>query len=476
VATVRVRRIIRHEVLSVRRDGRLRLGAVLVLVLLAATLFEGMRESAELRAEREEAQEVMRVQWLEQGEKNPHSAAHLGIYAFRPISFLGFVDPGLNPHVGEAVWLEAHYQNQPVYRPTRGREPLGSFGDLTFSRTVQQFLPLLVILLSFQLFTRERERGILPQLIAGGASNVELMVGKVLGMLIVIALLLAPFAALGTGALLLSESLGAGTFLRLGLWILVHALFLALWVMVSAAVSMWAPSGRVALLVLLSLWFAQGFIIPPAAAEVARVLHPLPSAQAFQERVVRDMAEGVDGHNPQAERTRQLQDSILGEFGVDRVEDLPVNFEGIALQAGEEFGNQVFDLRFGEIWGSIEAQNRVQLRASFLSPFLAVRSLSMGFSGTDWLHVRDFQEAAERYRRGMVETMNLALIHEFESQSYGDNIHGRETWERVPDFEYHPPPLRVVLRTNGEAVGWLGGWALVALLLTAAASMKGARP
>ncbi len=467
----RVGRIAVHEIRSVARDGTLRLASILLLVLLLAALLEGIRESSELGEERAAAQEVMRHQWLEQGEKNPHSAAHLGIYAFRPASTLTFADPGLNPHVGEAIWLEAHYQNQPVYRPTRGREPLGRFGDLTFSRILQHFLPLLIILLAFQVFARERETGILAQLLATGTSRRELVIGKLSGVLGALTLLLLPVVGLAT-VLLLSRGAEMEEMVRLGLLGLAYAAYLAVWVLISTVLSVRASSGRMALVALLSLWIVQGFILPPAAAEVSRALHPLPSAQAFDAQVTRDVAEGVDGHNPLAERTLQLRDSILSEYGVDQVEDLPLNFEGVALQAGEDFSNQVFDLRFSELWGRIEAQNRVQLRAASLSPYLAVRSLSMALSGTDWFHVRDFQVSAEEYRRSLVETMNLALIHEFESQSYGDNLHGRETWERVPEFEYTSPTLAAVLRSQGEAAAWLAAWLLFGLLLSLGVSLR----
>ena len=56
-----------------------------------------------------------------QPKKNPHSAAHYGVYAFKPKSPLALVDTGIDPYMGVAVWLEAHKQNEFKYRPAQDR-------------------------------------------------------------------------------------------------------------------------------------------------------------------------------------------------------------------------------------------------------------------------------------------------------------------------------------------------------------------
>ena len=70
-------------------------------------------------------------QWLGQTKKNPHSAAHYGVYAFKPKSPLAIVDTGIDPYMGVAVWLEAHKQNEFKYRPAQDRTAVGRFGEMT---------------------------------------------------------------------------------------------------------------------------------------------------------------------------------------------------------------------------------------------------------------------------------------------------------------------------------------------------------
>ncbi len=84
-----------------------------VIVAAAAQFLEvqrGDREKAEVA-------HLERSRWLSQGEKDPHSAAHYSIYAFKPSAPLAVLDPGIESYVGQAVWLEAHVQNDLLYRP-----------------------------------------------------------------------------------------------------------------------------------------------------------------------------------------------------------------------------------------------------------------------------------------------------------------------------------------------------------------------
>ena len=51
------------------------------------------------------AQGSTNTQWLKQGDKNPHTAAHFGNYAFKPLGPLAFFDSGITS--GRKPWLIA---------------------------------------------------------------------------------------------------------------------------------------------------------------------------------------------------------------------------------------------------------------------------------------------------------------------------------------------------------------------------------
>lgn len=88
------------------------LGFGMALAVAPLTTLE-LRERTEARAMAAQAEQQ---RWLGQGRTNPHSVAHYDVFAFKPVSALAAVDPGGERYVGSSRWLEAHKQNEFVYR------------------------------------------------------------------------------------------------------------------------------------------------------------------------------------------------------------------------------------------------------------------------------------------------------------------------------------------------------------------------
>jgi ABC-2 type transport system permease protein len=107
-----ISRIARKELIETLRDGRFRILAAVVLAISIASLAAGWKYYRDVQTQHEQARRATREQWLAQPQKNPHSAAHYGIYAFKPKSRLSMIDTGIDPYVGVAAWLEAHKQNE----------------------------------------------------------------------------------------------------------------------------------------------------------------------------------------------------------------------------------------------------------------------------------------------------------------------------------------------------------------------------
>ena len=57
--------------------------------------------------------------------------------------------------------------------------------------------------------------------------------------------------------------------------------------------------------------------------------------------------QGIDGHNPYDKRREALKNKYLSDYQVDSLSQLPINFDGIVMQADEEYGNLVWDKHFG---------------------------------------------------------------------------------------------------------------------------------
>ena len=246
--------IARKEFVEIWRDGRFRRAAAIVLMLLLAALAMGYKHFRDGRQEQAVARAFDEQQWLGQGERNPHSAAHFGKYAFKPLTPLSFIDRGVNSYLGIAVWLEAHYQNPFRYRPAEDSTAVQRFGELTASVVLQLLVPLLIILLAFSTFAGERESGTLRQLLSAGASAKTLASGKALGVTGALALLLVPATVIGVAALALAatgssaDGLGSSAG-RFALMVFSYLLYFGTFACVAIAVSAMARTARMALLV-----------------------------------------------------------------------------------------------------------------------------------------------------------------------------------------------------------------------------------
>ena len=464
-----IRHIVRKEFTDVLRDGRFRWCSILVGALLLVSLGHGWVQARSAHEERAAAQATAREHWETQGEKNPHSAAHYGIYAFKPRLALSFVDEGVDPYTGTSVWLEAHRQNDFLLRPAQDATAAQRIGALTAAQVLQHLVPLLIILLTFGALAGERERGTLRQLLASGIGRRDLAVGKALGVAGALGLLLVPAAVVGAAALVVANPgpaaspLARGAVLA-GVYLAYFTAFLAL----SLAVSAWARSARTALVVLLAVWVVNGLVAPRVAVDLSKWLHPTPSALEFARTVEREMATGAGDISPpdRDASTRRL----LAEYGVARVEDLPINAVGVYLQESEEFGNRIFDRNYGALWDTFERQGVVHETVALAAPLLAVRTLSMGLAGTDVEQHRHFAVAAETYRRDLMRRMNGDMT---ENSLTGDFTYtvGAEVWEAVPPLQYAAPTLGWVLGNRVLSLLVLGTW-LVGAIIAAAVRVR----
>jgi ABC-2 type transport system permease protein len=378
-----VKRIARKEFTEMLRDGRFRWAGAIVLALLLASMVMGARHHREVKRQHDLAQAETRDQWLRQPAKNPHSAAHYGIYAFKPKMLPAMLDRGVDPFTGQAVWLEAHKQNEFKFRPAQDSTAVQRFGELTAATVMQLLIPLLIVLLSFSAFAGEREQGTLRQLLSLGVKKTDLAWGKALGIAGALGALIVPAAIIGVVALALTSETGpaatmAASASRMAVMFVSYLLYFGVFIGVSLAVLARAPSSRLALVALLAFWIVNGLIAPRAVADIAKRVYPTPSAFAFQQAIDREMQGGPDGHDTADKRAEALKQRVLKQYGVDKLEALPVSFAGVSLQEGEEHGNVIFDKHYSALWNQFERQNRLKQTAAIFAPMPARRPYALG--------------------------------------------------------------------------------------------------
>jgi ABC-2 type transport system permease protein len=451
------------------RDGRFRWAAGLLLMLLVAAVAGGVHNQSQIARQHADAQQAERDVWLDKGDMNPHAAAHYGAFVFKPVQPLSAIDPGLDPFVGVFVFLEAHKQQLARHRPIEDATPTRRLGQLTPASAALVLLPLLVVALTFASFAGERDQGTLRPLLAMGVSRRALLAGKAIGAMLPLALVIVPATAIGAIILFVNAPADpdapiAARAIAIGIVYLVHT---AIWVGLGLTVSARSRTQGAALVVLLALWFANAFVMPPFAMAAAKWIDPSPSAIEFAAAI----QDEKDTWPSWDERVEQVMTRFLdGEFESTMA---PANVEVVALLESEADETALYDRRFAELFERYRRQTRSFERVGAIAPTLAARLLSMAFAGTDDAHDREFSAAASNYRAAMLATLNGELASSGRFNTF-DYTRGRDLWEKVPPFDYDAPAARWALARASWSAGALAAW-LVVVVIAASRSVSSMR-
>jgi ABC-2 type transport system permease protein len=463
-----IKTIARKEFTELLRDGRFRWTALIVFALLLVSLGLGWKNYTTVKREKDAAQADSRKTWENQGERNPHSAAHFGVYAYKPKQPLSLVDSGLDNFSGSSIWVEAHYQNPARNRPIEDATALQRFGELTAAGVLQLLLPLLIIFLTFDAFAGERTSGTLRQVLSLGVPRLQFVAGKMFGVLAALMLLLIPAVLIGVAALALASANAdlLASLPRFALMCVGYLLYFVAFIGIALTISAIAATPRVSLVMLLGFWIASCLLIPKLANDIALNSIKTPTGTNFWEAVKKDLKDGIDGHNPADKRTKELEAKILAQYGVTKKEDLPINFSGISLQASEEHANTVYDKHFGELKNLHLAQERLQSLFGIISPFLPARGFSMSMAGTDLRHQQHFTDAVEQYRRDLQKMLNDDLAYNSNAKTAATYRANRTLWEKTPEFQYASPAVNWALGNQILNLILLLFWGIGALILS----------
>lgn len=460
--------IIKKEILVAFRDVRIQVSALVLLTLMITAVILGKQGQKQMQEERESAHSEMYDQWVNQGEKNPHSAAHYGQFAFKPKSSLSFLDMGLDTYTGTSVFLEAHKQHEVLFSRAQDSNSMIRFGELTGALIFQLLIPLLIIFLAFNAISKEREEGTLKLIYGQGLSLKTLFIGKVFGTYIVVLVLFIPIAVLSY-LLLDQQVVGFKSQVSEKFFLLVvgYSIYFLISTLIAVLVSSFSKSSGFALISLIGIWILAGIIIPKASTSVADKIYPSSSQFDFRNTIAEKVENGIDGHNPSDKRLENLKQEILKKYEVQTIEELPVNWSAISLQAGEEYTDQVYDTEFSKIEQTFRKQNQFSEWVGFINPYIAIRNISMGLSGTDYHHHISFAKAAENYRRDFVKKMNKDMeLNQRADMAYDEYSVGSEIWSQIQPFEYELPSTAQVLAIHWKGIAALTFWLTLLIVLS----------
>ena len=431
---------------------------LILAVLLASSALLGLEQRNAIEAAREHHQASSDRQFDAQPDRHPHRMVHYGQFVFRPLSALAFFDRGVDSFTGHTVFLEGHRQNSANFSEARQSSLLLRFGELTPAFVLQTLAPLLVIFLAYGAVAGERERGTLRLMAAQGLAPSRMLAGKLVAHGVVGGLILAP-AALALLAAALVGWAPPGPALLL---LLIYGLYLAIWAVGAVLISALARRSRDALIVLVSVWMVLVVLIPRTLPEVAARLQT-PTRIETDIAIHEDLAKIGDSHNPDDPYFSAFKAKTLAKYGVQQVEDLPVQWSGLVGMEGERLTSQLFDRYAREAFAREQAQSGFVRGFGAVSPVIALRQASMSLAGTDIESHQDFLDQVERYRYAFVQALNRMQVEQIPNQNAGDDPRiAASNWKRVPSFAYVAPD---VLRLAGGRVA--ANLAILALWLAA---------
>lgn len=475
--------LIARDELRLMRRNRVAVVAftLLVLLTLAAALisWSHQRNIAETRnrfqAQASEAFEA-------QPDRHPHRMVHYGNFIFRPLGPLAVFDPGVDAFTGNSMFLEGHRQNSANFGDVRQSSLLIRFGQLTPAFLLQTVAPLLLIFLGYGVVAREREQGTLRQMLMQGVSARALVAGKLLALGVVAALVGLPAMV---AFLLIAGQPGAlaGPMLVM---MLGYGAYLALWSTIIILVSALTRRGRDALLALLALWAILVILLPRIAPDIAAQAHALPTRLETDIAIQQDLHRLGDAHNPDDPFFAAFRQKVLHQYGVTRVEDLPVNYKGLLAIEGEKLTSGLFDTYANRGFAIQKAQSALTNGFGIVSPAIAIRQLSMAAAGTDLEGHRRFLTQAESYRYDIIQRLNRLQA---DAVSYTDETArdaGADTrkrvsadhWHDIPQFRFKPAASIDLMRASLPGLGLLLAWLAIAALalLPVARHLQKVRP
>ena len=395
----------------------LAIGLILTLSSVVVTAITML----ELSHTRHELQTTSDKSFVEQPDRHPHRMVHYGHYAFRTPAPLSTLDPGIDAYTGNSIFLEGHRQNSAMFADSRQGTALTKLGSLTPAFIVQTLAPLLLILIGYSGISRERESQTLSYLLSQGTSGVTLIAGKGLALLSVLGLILTPLTVSALFTVAAGESLLAVVSFVVG-----YALYLTVWVLLILLASSVFSKNSGSFTALAFVWILLCIVMPRVASTSASTAVPSAGKIETDFAVKAQLRKLGDGHNANDPAFMQFKQSLLKKYNVKSIDELPVNFRGLVASESEAKLTNVLNKFAQQRMQAELKQTKVSRYFGWVSPMVAIRSLSMIVVGTSIETHHRFLRETEQLRFDFVQGLNKVHV---EKLSYQDDMNRNASTE-----------------------------------------------
>ena len=173
---------------------------------------------------------------------------------------------------------------------------------------------------------------------------------------------------------------------------------------------------------------------------------------------------------------------MLEQYGVDTIEDLPINWRGVVAGYSEAELTNLLN-RFAEKRMALEAgQSRLFDLFGFASPTIAIASSSRTLAGTDLATHHRFLRESEALRFDFVQALNQAhatdLDYTIDMNRNNDAVAAMaarinaESWRVLDEFRFRPDSASDRLARAGLPLAILLLWLVVCGGITVLAARK----
>ncbi len=419
-----------------------------------------------------ELKKEVRRNWENNPDKHPHRMAHYGYVVFRTKYPLSFFDTGLDTYVGNSIFLEAHKQNTVNFSEASFTDNLLRFGDISASMIFQLLIPLLIFVCGYGIVARERESETLKLLIIQGASWQKILLGKSTGLFLLSLTVILPIMVLNIFLLVFNDTslITPETYLRYGLIVVFYFIYFSTLSLFTVLTSTITRSSKLSLSLLLGYWLCFIIAFPKISQVIGQSIFPSSSKVEFDIAVENETLKHGDSHNPDDSYFKNIKDSLLLVHRVSSVQELPFNYSGFIMKEGEKLNSKIYNRHKSELVQTYLQQYNFVKWMSLINPYIAINSISMALSGTDYQEYDNFQSQAENYRYFLAQTLNDLHIkyvaNDIKSSADKRAALSKKYWQEIKDFNYKFIDTRIILKQEVASVSALFMWFIGLAFLT----------
>ncbi len=448
-------RLLQREWPLLRREGVLlwALGALIMLCFVAALNGRSVVSGAQLRAQAHASQAVsLRDTLMIQAERGLATARAPGPVGFSvlsvpvilplaPLEAFAIGQNDLLPRSFEVTARGAHTFLSQIEPDNSLRLSVGNF-DLAF--VVVWLLPLLVIALSFNLISGERERGILSLATVAGTNIKNLVLGKLIvrAGLLIAALFLSLFLAALVGGIPLNTISGVQAWLC---WFGLAAVYAIFWFCLSFYINTRNLTSEHNAALLAGLWLFWVVLCPAITNLAATTMFAAPSRVALT-TALREATEDADRASA-GDRDRWFFDHPSAQGG-----EMDQNTYFKSVAQSEKLIAAAVVPKLEEFTIQAQHQQEIVSVLQYLSPGTLTYQSLTALSGSDGIRHRAFN--------AQVKVFHSQWVNFFYSRLWADQTLQAADYRKLPQFYFSEADLPAAFK--------ISTWPLAVLLMLSA--------